>query len=725
MSGSASIDLERALLEHSLAIAPMPTLGRVYVALCQTAPTETAGGIEASGGGYARATATFALMASPSNAASNATTVEFPVATAVWGTIGHFEIWTAATGGTRLYWGPLTDPADGVPIEMDVATGDVVRFSAGALIVQASETAVTVGGPYLPLTGGVVTGLTVFNAATVRVQGVAGTVRRMQLTTNNIARWNIEASNAAEAGNSAGSLFEIGAYNDAGAFTGHLLQGQRTSGGLGRGRPYIASFAPYTQAFPRATVPGAPVGNYQNFLANGDIQPAYTLGANPLSVTSGSPTVTITWTGAGATGGPLSKSPLWEVWVNIVGATAVGGITPTGWLKVQSLPDADHFTVTWTSNATSTATGGGSSITVQPSFGTSVNSLTSTTKFGGYAFVDQTEELWNVDPYFLALSGDPSPRYLQRWHWTCGPVADATKNYSLAGIEWDLTNRGPDMGYAPDAGGAIRNTIGIWMGPALVPTWATGGGTPASWGTVYAVYSQQGVVGSYIGLSVQPNALVGASRDPTGHGGVGTDVFGSYVNLPGAPFATTSGASTITVTISPGALSVQANGDSVWMPNVVTLAGVTFGGASYVIAGVDKVNGKFTITGTGTASSTASGGGSGQWLAFANLVPYSPYQAQGSFKHGLISTKARFESGGIIETQPGNGILWGDGTGTASINSVLKSAGNIDVVVTPAGTGGLKMPLLTNAASDAAAASAGVAVGQFYRNGSVVMQRVV
>jgi hypothetical protein len=145
MSGSASLDLERQLLGHTLAIAPMPALGRVYVALCQTAPTETAGGTEASGGGYSRAAATFALMSSPSNAASNAAAVEFLAATSAWGTIGYFELWTAATGGTRLYWGPLTDPADGVPIEIDVAAGDTVRFSAGALVVQAADTVMTGG----------------------------------------------------------------------------------------------------------------------------------------------------------------------------------------------------------------------------------------------------------------------------------------------------------------------------------------------------------------------------------------------------------------------------------------------------------------------------------------------------------------------------------------------------------------------------------------------------
>jgi hypothetical protein len=39
--------------------------------------------------------------------------------------------------------------------------------------------------------------------------------------------------------------------------------------------------------------------------------------------------------------------------------------------------------------------------------------------------------------------------------------------------------------------------------------------------------------------------------------------------------------------------------------------------------------------------------------------------------------------------------------------------------------GNLSMPVMTNAANDGAAGAAGVGVGQFYRNGSVVMQRVV
>lgn len=43
----------------------------------------------------------------------------------------------------------------------------------------------------------------------------------------------------------------------------------------------------------------------------------------------------------------------------------------------------------------------------------------------------------------------------------------------------------------------------------------------------------------------------------------------------------------------------------------------------------------------------------------------------------------------------------------------------------PVFTGTVFMPIFTNAVNDAAAAAAGVAVGQLYRNGSIVMQRIV
>jgi len=149
VSGSASISLERGILGHTLGFAPMTAPARVYVALCQImpAPTETGGGAELSGGGYARVPATFALMASPANAAANVGVVEFAPATSSWGTVGYFELWSAQTGGERLYWGPLVDPSDpATPLTLDMASGDILRFSVGDLAIQVAEVAAPLGG---------------------------------------------------------------------------------------------------------------------------------------------------------------------------------------------------------------------------------------------------------------------------------------------------------------------------------------------------------------------------------------------------------------------------------------------------------------------------------------------------------------------------------------------------------------------------------------------------
>jgi hypothetical protein len=136
---NASLGLEQQILQHTLGIAPMAATTQVYVALCQAAPapTEATGGVEVSGGGYARQRATFALLASPPDMAANTISLEFPRTTADWGTLGYFELWPELTGGSRLYWGPLVDPTDtATPLTLNVVLGDVVRVAAGALTVR-------------------------------------------------------------------------------------------------------------------------------------------------------------------------------------------------------------------------------------------------------------------------------------------------------------------------------------------------------------------------------------------------------------------------------------------------------------------------------------------------------------------------------------------------------------------------------------------------------------
>jgi hypothetical protein len=79
--------------------------------------------------------------------------------------------------------------------------------------------------------------------------------------------------------------------------------------------------------------------------------------------------------------------------------------------------------------------------------------------------------------------------------------------------------------------------------------------------------------------------------------------------------------------------------------------------------------------------------------------------------------------GGALATAPGGPLALTGGSGDHLATVTLTTAANKTLSLNPSG-GALVLPLLTNAANDAAAASAGVAVNQLYRNGSVVMQRV-
>ena len=92
-----------------------------YVRLVTTTPSNAAGGVEVSGGAYARVTLASSLAAlsgtqsAGSTAASSGTggrtsnnaTLTFPTPTANWGTVTPLETLDASTSGNRLFWAPL------------------------------------------------------------------------------------------------------------------------------------------------------------------------------------------------------------------------------------------------------------------------------------------------------------------------------------------------------------------------------------------------------------------------------------------------------------------------------------------------------------------------------------------------------------------------------------------------------------------------------------------
>jgi hypothetical protein len=94
-----------------------------YVALFTTNPAEDASGTEVSGGGYARQSATFTVSG---NTASNSGAIEYPTATAGYGTVSHVGVFDASSGGNLIAYAALTT-------SKTIDTGDVLRIPAGDL----------------------------------------------------------------------------------------------------------------------------------------------------------------------------------------------------------------------------------------------------------------------------------------------------------------------------------------------------------------------------------------------------------------------------------------------------------------------------------------------------------------------------------------------------------------------------------------------------------------
>jgi hypothetical protein len=104
-----------------------------YLALFTTNPTWQGTGTEASGGGYARKAITFNAATEVSNARQviNSADIDFGTMSANIGTITHWGIYDAASGGNLLWYGVFT-------LSKAVETGDAVEIKAGEIKISLS-----------------------------------------------------------------------------------------------------------------------------------------------------------------------------------------------------------------------------------------------------------------------------------------------------------------------------------------------------------------------------------------------------------------------------------------------------------------------------------------------------------------------------------------------------------------------------------------------------------
>jgi hypothetical protein len=117
--------LETEILDHVFAGAAYTAPSTHYLALFTAAPGETGGGTEVttSGTAYVRKAVAFTTTG---NTTSNSAAVEFPTATATFGTVTHVGVFDAVSSGNLMAYATLSS-------SKAIATGDVFRVPTGDL----------------------------------------------------------------------------------------------------------------------------------------------------------------------------------------------------------------------------------------------------------------------------------------------------------------------------------------------------------------------------------------------------------------------------------------------------------------------------------------------------------------------------------------------------------------------------------------------------------------
>ena len=121
--------LENKVLDHVLGTTSYTMPATVYIGLSTGSFADDNSGTELSGGSYARQS--IAFDAAASGTTDNTAAVDFPVATASWGTVSHYGLFDASSGGNLLIHGAFT-------ASKTVDSGDVLRISAGELDITAA-----------------------------------------------------------------------------------------------------------------------------------------------------------------------------------------------------------------------------------------------------------------------------------------------------------------------------------------------------------------------------------------------------------------------------------------------------------------------------------------------------------------------------------------------------------------------------------------------------------
>ena len=118
--------LEDKLLDHVLRNVSYTPATTTYVGLFTAAPTDTTSGTEVSGGSYARQA--LSVTTASAGIVTCSADINFPQATASWGTISHLGVFDALSSGNLLMYTALTT-------SKTIESGDILKISTNNLTV--------------------------------------------------------------------------------------------------------------------------------------------------------------------------------------------------------------------------------------------------------------------------------------------------------------------------------------------------------------------------------------------------------------------------------------------------------------------------------------------------------------------------------------------------------------------------------------------------------------
>ena len=121
--------LKTQILNHMANNIAYSSPTAMYLAAYTVAPTDAGGGTEVSGGAYVRQAVSWG--AESGGQVVNDADVIFPTATASWGTVLHYGLFDAASGGNLLYHTPLG-------ASQAIGIGDILRVPTGQLTLSES-----------------------------------------------------------------------------------------------------------------------------------------------------------------------------------------------------------------------------------------------------------------------------------------------------------------------------------------------------------------------------------------------------------------------------------------------------------------------------------------------------------------------------------------------------------------------------------------------------------